>query len=117
MRLLVTGGRDYSDEATVTRVLNEIMPAVLIVGDARGADALAREWATATNIERGEPVLLHVFDADWDRYGKRAGPIRNQRMLDQGRPDLVLAFPGGRGTEDMCRRAKAAGVPVLRVDE
>lgn len=44
--------------------------------------------------------------------GKAAGPIRNQRMLDEGKPDLVVAFPGGRGTADMVRRAKAAGVPV-----
>lgn len=47
--------------------------------------------------------------------GKAAGPIRNQRMLDDGKPDRVLAFPGGRGTANMVKLAKAAGVPVHEI--
>jgi hypothetical protein len=48
--------------------------------------------------------------ADWEKLGRSAGPIRNQAMLDEGRPDLVVAFPGHHGTADMVRRARAAGV-------
>jgi len=56
-----------------------------------------------------------TFDADW-KLGKKAGPLRNQRMIDEGRPDLVVAFPGGKGTADMVRRAEAAGVKVLKIE-
>lgn len=48
---------------------------------------------------------------------RSAGPKRNQRMLDKGKPDLVLAFPGGDGTADMVRKAKSAGVPIIEVAE
>ncbi len=55
-----------------------------------------------------------VFRALWERHGRAAGVIRNQAMLDYG-IDLVLAFPGGRGTADMVRRARSAGVAVAAV--
>lgn len=45
---------------------------------------------------------------------RAAGPIRDQEMLDKGKPDLVVAFLGNRGTADMVRRAREAGVPVRR---
>lgn len=48
-------------------------------------------------------------------YNAKAGPDRNQRMIDEGRPDLVVAFPGGRGTADMIRRATEAGIEVFRI--
>ena len=76
---------------------------IIISGCARGADTLGIEWAEARGIEVGR------FPADWDTHGRAAGPIRNQRMLDEGKPDLVVAFPGGRGTADMVRRARARG--------
>ena len=50
----------------------------------------------------------------WDELGKKAGPLRNQRMLDDGKPDMVVAFPGGGGTKDMVRRAAKAGVAIMR---
>lgn len=53
--------------------------------------------------------------ADWEDLGRKAGPIRNQRMLDDGRPELVVAFPGGPGTAHMCRIAREAGVEVIEV--
>jgi hypothetical protein len=79
----------------------------VIDGAAPGADRLAHQWATARNI----PTLR--FRADWRMHGKAAGPIRNAQMLRDGKPDLVIAFPGGSGTEDMIRQARAAGVEVL----
>jgi hypothetical protein len=58
-------------------------------------------------------VLHTAFVADWDANGKAAGPLRNQRMLEAFNPDMVLAFPGGRGTADMVRKAKRRGVKVV----
>ncbi len=78
----------------------------LIQGGARGADYFAWEWAN----ERG--VMCGSYPADWDAHGKRAGPIRNQQMIDEGKPDGVVAFPGGRGTKDMVDRAEKAGLKV-----
>lgn len=80
---------------------------------------MAHQWVqdSATDDEESMPpvvVPVRVFKADWDKHGKAAGPIRNQQMLDEGKPDLVLAFAGGKGTDDMCRRARAAGVEVRR---
>jgi hypothetical protein len=115
MRVLVCGGRDFDDKAVVWAELNAIHEEQdrithLFHGNARGADTLASEWG------RSAPgVIVCACPANWKKYGKRAGPIRNQHMLGQS-PDLVLAFPGGRGTADMVRRAKEAGVKVVEID-
>lgn len=112
MRVLVTGGRHYDDGSTLFRVLGEIHASqkitMIIHGDASGADRLASEWAEVNDV----PV--EAFPADWKQYGSAAGPIRNREMLAR-KPDLVVAFPGGRGTADMVRQAKAAGVRVVIV--
>ena len=81
--------------------------AVVIHGAARGADTMAGAWAVARNV----PV--QAFPAQWDTFKKRAGPIRNQQMLTEGRPDLVIAFPGARGTAHMVGLAREAGVEVI----
>lgn len=116
MRVIVCGGRDYEDQTTVAEVLRAIAlpwdlddPITLVHGDAPGADRLAAAFWTHSvdgNVES--------FPADWKRHGKGAGPTRNQQMLDAG-ADLVIAFPGGRGTADMVDRARKAGVIVLEV--
>lgn len=113
MRVLVTGGRDFHDRELVFPTLDRLHDTyrftVLIHGDASGADRLSGEWAS----ERG--VKVEAQPADWKRYGRAAGPIRNQQML-QEKPGLVVAFPGGKGTADMVKRAKAAGLEVVLVD-
>ena len=108
--LLVCGGRNYSDRDHAWGILTILDPQRIICGGAPGADSIAIEWAESWQI------ITTVYPADWDTHGKAAGPIRNQQMIDLETADLVLAFPGGRGTEDMIRRAKKAGIPVLRVD-
>lgn len=112
-RVLVCGGRAYGDRAQLFEILDSAHAAnpiaCLIHGAARGADALAAEWA------RVRGVLDAPYPADWARKGRAAGPIRNQRMLDEGKPDIVIAFPGGRGTADMVGRAERARVPVVHV--
>lgn len=112
MILLVCGGRDYMDCARVFHALDAAHARRpiqrLIAGCAAGTDALAHEWAEA----RG--VASTVYTANWRDFGKAAGPMRNQRMLEHGKPDAAVAFPGGAGTADMCRRLTAAGVPLWR---
>lgn len=114
MRLLVCGGRDFTNYGFICEVLDaihKITPVtVLIHGNARGADELGGAWAT------GRGVKVWPVPANWKRDGRRAGPLRNQRMLGLN-PELVVAFPGGRGTADMVRRAKAAGIEVIESEE
>jgi hypothetical protein len=113
MRVLVIGGRDFDDPELLNEALDRLHRergvTALIHGDARGADRLAGEWATANGI----PVETHP--ADWKRCGRGAGPMRNRSMLDE-RPDLLVAFPGGKGTADMVRRARKAGLDVIMVE-
>jgi hypothetical protein len=110
MRILVCGGRDFTDTEfaykTLDRVHRERGITCIIEGNARGADRIAGYWARKNRVDNRK------FRADWKRDGKAAGPIRNQRMLDEGKPDAVIAFPGGRGTADMISRAERSGLPV-----
>ena len=110
MKILVCGGRDFTDWWRLSEVLGRIHATTpitsLIHGGALGADSLGARWAG----ERGIPHTC--FRAEWDRYGRGAGFIRNQRMLDEGRPNLVVAFQGGHGTQDMIRRAQKTGIPI-----
>jgi len=109
MRLLVCGGRCYNDRAAVLRAIRSLRPVLVISGGADGADDLADRAAERLGIARV------VFPANWRGQGRSAGSARNQRMLDEARPDLVLAFPGGPGTRDMIRRARKAGVRVIDI--
>lgn len=108
--ILVCGGRDYADRAFLCQYLDELRAErpikQLIHGAARGADSLAAQWAKS----RGVPT--RAFPADWNRYGKSAGFRRNERMLQEGRPDLVIAFPGGAGAAHMVKVAAKANTPV-----
>jgi hypothetical protein len=112
-RVIVCGGRDYADVAWLDAILSTVWrkhpDAELVEGGARGADRLAAEWATA----RGVPHLR--VPADWDRYGKAAGPRRNEAMAALDGVVGVVAFPGGNGTKHMVRTAKARGLPVYEV--
>ena len=111
MRVLVCGGRNYNNADKVYEVLCDVSPSSIIHGNAAGADDLADAWAKANHV----PVM--PFSADWGTFGRSAGPKRNQEMLDKGKPDLVVAFPGGKGTADMARRASAAKIPIRFVLE
>lgn len=114
LRVIVTGGRDFADRDLLFRTLDRLHLergfALLIHGAARGADRLANDWAKERRVPR------HPVPADWDGLGPAAGPIRNSEMLGM-HPDLVVAFPGGRGTEDMVGKAKRAGVQVVEVEK
>lgn len=112
MKILVCGGRDFSDKEhlflTLSTIHKETPITLLIHGNARGADTLAGQWAQENNIP------CHVFPAQWHIYGLRAGIMRNKQMLDKGKPDFVLAFPGGFGTAHMMSATIATQVPLRR---
>jgi len=111
MRVLVCGGRDFTDKRGLELSLDQLHAdqpiTCLIHGWARGAVTLAGEWAW----KKGIPV--RGIQAEWGKYGKAAGGKRNQKMLDEEKPDLVVAFAGGVGTADMVQRAELAGVRVV----
>ena len=112
MRLLVCGSRNFTDKETIAERMRWMLNPgdVVIHGGARGADSIAGEVAAKMGLE------VIVYKANWERDGRSAGPIRNDLMLKDGKPDAVLAFfnPGtSRGTQDMVSRARRAGVPVL----
>lgn len=115
-RVLVCGSRHWIDLAAIRQALGAIKAnegiEVVIHGDARGADRLAGIAAA----ELGIPVL--AFPANWAEHGRAAGAIRNQQMLTEGRPTLVLAFPTPEsvGTWDMVGRARGANVRVIVYD-
>lgn len=110
MRIVVTGSRFGDDYALVDWALYKVHKkhgiTCLINGLATGYDTISRRWA----LDNGVPV--QDFPADWGAYKKRAGPIRNQQMIDEGKPDAAVAFPGGDGTADMVRRLERRGIPI-----
>ena len=112
MKVLVCGGRDYADKARVNEALGIVHRKCkiteLIHGAARGADTLAGEWAKENGIK------VSAFPADWEKHKKAAGPIRNQKMLDDAKPEAVVAFPGGSGTKDMLLRAQLSGLKIWK---
>lgn len=117
MRVLITGGRDYQNHEHVSSVLGHFhsrTPITLLIhGAAKGADTLANEWALANDVPR---ELHPVSREEWRRLERAAGPIRNARMLES-RPDVVIAFPGGKGTANMTKLARQASVAVILATE
>jgi len=81
----------------------------IITGMASGADSIGWDWATANWCK------VHEYPADWKQHGKSAGYIRNKQMLEEGEPDIVIAFPGGKGTAMMIKLAKDAGIEVKEI--
>ena len=115
-KILVCGGRDFHNRLAMNSVLAEYRTEygttglIIIEGAAKGADKLAHLWAVANSIENWR------FPADGNRYKNAAGPIRNKQMLDEGVPDLVIAFPGGNGTANMIKQARSRNFPVRVVE-
>lgn len=114
MRILVCGGRDYSNQAFLFMVLDELKLGPkdsIIHGGAFGADSLAGKWA------RDRKIREIIFPADWKKHGKAAGFIRNVEMAEDGKPDFVIAFPGGPGTSHMIHTAQKLGIKVVNMVE
>lgn len=110
MYVLVCGGRNYQDYERVKTELADAQITFLISGGASGADSLAVIWANENNVP------YRVYPAQWFKYGNSAGHKRNAQMLEMHPEiELVVAFPGGSGTEDMVRQAKKKEIPVWRI--
>lgn len=114
LRVLVTGGRSYSDQHRLNSILDNLLMcglAAVAHGAAKGADTMASHWCQA---HKG--VQECVYRADWLNHGNAAGPIRNAEMLKDFKPDIVVAFAGGAGTRNMINLALDAGVTVWVMD-
>ena len=110
---LICGGRSFSDRQMFDRAMGDLMelkgcPSHIIHGAAKGADAMADEFGKRMGVR------VTAFHPNWKEDGSAAGPLRNELMLQQ-KPDLVVAFPGGRGTADMVERARKASVDVAEI--
>ncbi|AOZ64863.1 DrpA-like ssDNA binding protein [Mycobacterium phage Louie6] len=118
-RVLITGSRDWVARTAIWNALNAELHQfqhegiVIVHGGARGADDIADRWAWGAR-QSGWPVQIEKHEAEWDEHGKRAGVIRNQKMVDLG-ADVCHAFPlqGSVGTRHCMARAIAAGIPVI----
>jgi hypothetical protein len=110
VKVLVCGGRDYSNYECARKALDALhaLRAIsrIIEGGARGGDFLARMWAKDNKVKN------QTFPADWETYGKKAGYMRNVQMIEEGKPNFVVAFPGGKGTANMVGIAQNNGVTV-----
>lgn len=126
MRVIICGDRSWYDYAFIFRWVEQLLlnhqeihhvlkdypdgfpPLVIIEGEARGVDMMARVAAEYLGIE------VQRFPADWKKYGRKAGPIRNQAMIDEGKPDFIMAFhdnfKNSHGTKNMIEKAKKAGI-------
>ena len=111
MKVLICGSRNFADKKLMLGVMKTLpKDTIIIEGEAMGADSLARDIALELNF------VVEKFPADWDKHGKSAGPIRNQKMLIEGKPQRVLAFfydmENSIGTWDMVRKSQKAGLTV-----
>lgn len=112
MKVLVCGSRHFQDRTRLNEILFSLPITEVIEGGARGADRLSSDWA----VQNGIPTKR--FPANWELHSKRAGPIRNQQMLDEGKPEMVVAFlaKDSIGTKHMIDIAQKAGVKTLIID-
>ncbi len=108
MKLAIVGSRNFTDYKRFSQIIGKIKGQITLIvsGGARGADTLAERYAK----EKAIPYL--IFPANWDKYGKQAGPLRNQDIVDNA--DTMVAFlaPESRGTKDSIKKAQAKRIPV-----
>lgn len=115
-RVLICGSRTFSRRDAVEEVVATLpSDSVVINGAAPGADSLGAACARLAGFE------VETYPADWGQHGRRAGFVRNQQMLDEGKPDVVYAFVDkplteSRGTAMMVKIAQDAGVPVKVIE-
>lgn len=112
MKVLISGSRHLTEPQLVERILTDLFKehpgGILIHGGAKGVDSFAGKLAT----KHGYIVI--VCPAEWDKYGKSAGIIRNKSMIDDYAPDLLIAFPipESKGTYHAIAYAKKKNIPT-----
>ena len=111
MRVAVVGSRFFTDYNYVKSSLDIVSEfkeiTVIISGGHRGADTLGERYAKENGIE------FVLFAADWNKYGKAAGPIRNKQIIEEGKPELVVAFKPGKGTKTTINYAERNNIEVI----
>jgi hypothetical protein len=114
-RVLIYGSRNWTDSNAIRNAVHELpRDAVVIHGGAKGADTLAGQWAKANGMK------VEIYRAAWTKHGRAAGPIRNQQMIDEGKPTRAIGFRSAgvsNGTDDMTERLVASGIPHEVVQE
>lgn len=115
MRVGVTGGRDYYLSLREIHFFFEFVlehDASLVLGDCEtGVDKTVEDWARKIGVSFTQFHACHL----WATLGKKAGPIRNAAMARYMDPetDILIAFPGGRGTCNMMQQAKKRHIPIM----
>jgi len=109
-RVLVCGPTRYDDWDLLKSVLQLSNPGTVVHGHGTGVDHLASLYAQMFHLNEMR------FPADWRLHGLNAAIIRNDEMFAHGDPDIVIAFPGGPNCNDITRRARLAGIPVVSIE-
>lgn len=116
MIVIVCGGRNFTNTQLIYKALdtidNNFGITVLVHGDCWGVDKISNTWGSVHST-----IKCFPRPANWRLNGKRAGPIRNREMIDEFQPDLIIAFPGGKGTENMKQLGRQHDIMVIEVDE
>ena len=112
MRVLICGSRSWADYDAIEILVKSFEKSTVVIqGMCRGADLMAK------NAALKHELAVEDYPAEWERFGKSAGPIRNAQMLEEGAPDIVYAFHSdisrSKGTKDMVEKARAKGIPVI----
>lgn len=116
MRVLICGSRNWDDPKPIRLVISSLpKDTIVIEGGARGADTIA------ANLAREYGLVVEEYRAEWSKHPRAAGPIRNRRMLTEGKPEVVYAFyvnkASSRGTANMVMQAKNAGLIVYETEK
>lgn len=111
-RICVCGGREFNNKDFIYNTLDRLLTTAtwdftIINGAASGADSLSSLWAKDRNVR------LEEYPANWKKHGKAAGPIRNRYMIFLG-IDMLIAFPGGTGTNDMINACRKENIFVWK---
>lgn len=125
LRVLMCGDRNWWSWTPIELIVETFESGyglgnwLLIEGEALGADKMARRVAEQHGMSVDAGTIL-PFPADWNSLGRRAGPVRNQQMLDEGKPRYVIAFhddlASSKGTADMVKRALKARIPTVLIN-
>lgn len=122
IRVLICGDRNWDNPSIMDVVINGLYGFFyeglhIIEGEANGADKMSAEIASVLLPEAN----IHRYPAEWDKYGRGAGPVRNKQMLEEGKPDLVIAFhndiQNSKGTKNMLEQAAKAEVPSFVISQ
>lgn len=119
MKVLVCGDRNWTNKKLISEIISILFQKfgelIIIQGEANGADTLGKSIALENNYQ------CLGFPAKWNLYGRSAGPIRNTQMLEEGKPDLIIAFhnniTASKGTFNMLLQAAKYHVPVTLFSE